>query len=662
MEEKQQNQLILTNFTADDFFTEKPYKLLYSLQLKRFETRQALIAMKKYAASLGVNQLLVQQLWNDYLADQKPAYTIGSNEVVLFPNIGEVIGEGTVFTSGKYQCDERGVSYVGSMGEWIQVLPHPLLPTKRIVDIETNNENLQISYCRIVSNLEKKEAKAPWKHLITSRETLASAQRIIGLSKNGIAVNSENAKEVVKYIAEIENLNYGVLSTQLACSHMGWLSNGQFAPYTDQVVFGGESEEFARLYSQFKGTGDENKWLEIAKKVRAGKSVPARIALAASFAAPLVQKLGALSFFVHFWGTQGTGKTVALMLGASVWGNPLIGGYVKSFAGTKVSQELYAAFCGNLPVFLDELQVISDRKTFDDIIYALCEGVSKGRGAKEGGLQTQKRWATVFMTTGEMSIVNSNSGGGAAVRTIEVNFGGEPFFDDARTVANTLKENYGWAGEKFIHALAEDGTLDALREIQKKFYADLSGDIQDKQVLSASILLAADALANIAIFNDGKSLTVNEIKPYLITQDQADINRRAYAYFVGWLANNAAHYSDEPNDNKGQQYGIIEYDKKLKRNIAYTTKNTFEKIFRDENYPVSSFYQWAKRNGLLKTRRKDANDIQKTIGKISSWCIAVALPDEKKEDEDEQSEQEHAQNDDVKNGFIQVNEEDELPF
>ena len=65
--------------------------------------------------------------------------------------------------------------------------------------------------------------------------------------------------------------------------------------------------------------------------------------------------------------------------------------------------ELYAAFCCNLPVQFDELQVIADRKQYDDLIYMLTEGASKGRGAKEGGLQIQKRWLTCIITNGEMS-------------------------------------------------------------------------------------------------------------------------------------------------------------------------------------------------------------------------------------------------------------------
>ena len=135
------------------------------------------------------------------------------------------------------------------------------------------------------------------------------------------------------------------------------------------------------------------------------------------------------------------------MLAASIWGNPDIGGLAKTFNGTKVSFETMSAFCCNIPVMIDELQIANDnRKNFDELIYMLCEGDSRSRGLKTGGLQLQKRWLTSIITTGETPIIQSNSGGGAAVRTIEVNFKNTPLFGDditARNYAGLLKKNYG---------------------------------------------------------------------------------------------------------------------------------------------------------------------------------------------------------------------------
>lgn len=463
------------------------------------------------------------------------------------------------------------------------------MPVKRVTNIETFEEKLEIAYCR---------GQDPWKNLTVSREMLSSAQKIIGLSRQGVAVNSENAKEVVKYMGVLESLNYDQLPRQNSVSHMGWLQDGQFMPYVKDVSYDGDSPEFLKMYDEFKPTGDEQTWLNIAKEVRKAESVPARIALASSFAAPLVQILGGLPFFVHFWGETGCGKTVGLMLAASVWGNPDVGRYVKTFSGTKVSQELYASFCCNLPILFDELQVISDRKTFDDIVYMLCEGVSKGRGAKEGGLQVQKRWSSCIITTGEMPITQGNSGGGAVARIIEVNFGGMPLFRDARTTANTLKENYGFAGPKFIQMLRKDGVIDALKALQRKFYSELmQEDVQDKQVLSASILLAADALATKAIFKDKHALTVDEIKGYLVSRSETDVNLRCYQWLIGFCAASPRKF-DTTDSAIGECWGQYKED----HGVSYVciNKSIFEDLLKNKGYSAGAFIDWARRKGVLK--------------------------------------------------------------
>lgn len=571
---------LIPDWTIEDFMSERPYEWLYAQKDNKFMLQVLLNKMQIKAKELKFTGFM--KTWNAYVESKSPKATILGSNQTMFPK------QPTQLQCGTYVADEYGVSRLNEMGAEVEVISHPLMPIKRVTNIETFEEKLEIAYCR---------GKDPWKTITVSREQLASAQKIIGLAKQGVAVNSENAKEVVRYMGALESLNYDDLPRQDSVSHMGWLSDGQFMPYVKDVSYDGDSPEFNNMYQEFKPTGDEQTWLDLAKDVRKADSVPARIALAASFAAPLVQILGGLPFFVHFWGETGCGKTVGLMLAASVWGNPDVGRYVKTFSGTKVSQELYAAFCCNLPILFDELQVISDRRTFDDIIYMLCEGVSKGRGAKEGGLQVQRRWSSCIITTGEMPITQGNSGGGAVARIVEVNFGGVPLFTDARGTANTLKEHYGFAGPKFIKMLRRDGVIDAIKALQKKFYGELmQEDVQDKQVLSASILLAADALATKAIFKDKHALTVDEIKGYLVSRSETDVNLRCYQWLIGFCAANPRKFDSE-DTSPGECWGQYKED----HGVAYIciNKSIFEDMLKNKGFSAGAFIDWARRKGLL---------------------------------------------------------------
>ena len=132
--------------------------------------------------------------------------------------------------------------------------------------------------------------------------------------------------------------------------------------------------------------------------------------MASSFASALLEPLGLLPFFVHLWGTTECGKTVALMLAASVWANPKMGEFIHSFNSTTVAQELSATFVNSLPLILDELQIIKDRRDFDNTIYKLTEGIGKNRGTKTGGLQKTGTWQNCILTSGEMPISNPSSG------------------------------------------------------------------------------------------------------------------------------------------------------------------------------------------------------------------------------------------------------------
>lgn len=626
--------------TKENFMDKRLYEWLDSIEDAFFQ-QQMIAKAEDQANKLGFKRFS-KMMRAVIESKKKNKLIIPGNNITLFPDQPKQV------FCGKYTCDDRGISYIGRMGDNIEVCSHPIMPVKRIIDIDSNAEKLDVAYSR----------GGKWRNIIVGRENLASAQKIIQLARNGIAVNSENAKEIVKYITEIESMNYEQLEVQNSTEHLGWLQNGEFAPFCKEVVYGGESSEFSRIFDGFKPTGDFQKWLDIARAVRNGRSIPARMALAASFAAPIVSLCGALPFFVHLWGTQGCGKTVGLMLAASVWGNPDIGaGYIKSFGGTKVSQELYAAFCCNVPVLLDELQVISDRRMFDDIIYMLCEGMSKGRGSKEGGLQLQRRWSTCMITTGEMPIVQSNSGGGAAVRTIEVNYGGEPLFEDARGVANALKENYGFAGRILVEALKDSNIVQTLREVQKKQYQKLSGTIQDKQVLSASLLLAADRLADALIFKDKKYLKVDDIKQYLVTQEEADINYRCYQWLIGVISSNPRRFDSEDNNN-GEMWGIKE------GNTVYIIKTVFDRIVRGEGYSPGAFMTWAKRKKKILVDEYEDNKRltkRKMICGNRVPCVALVLedPDEKEETQPEPEETEDEQK--AYQRFVAVDPPD-LPF
>jgi uncharacterized protein (DUF927 family) len=60
---------------------------------------------------------------------------------------------------------------------------------------------------------------------------------------------------------------------------------------------------------------------------------------------------------------------------------------------------------GDLPIFLDETQLIRDKHQQEAILYTLVNGVGKGRG-RISGTQKTYTWNTVVFTTGEFPLIN----------------------------------------------------------------------------------------------------------------------------------------------------------------------------------------------------------------------------------------------------------------
>ena len=348
----------------------------------------------------------------------------------------------------------------------------------------------------------------------------------------------------------------------------------------------------------------------------------ARIVLAASFASVLVGPCHCLPFFVHLWGGSETGKSLSLVLAASVWANPEIGVYIQTFNATEVGKELGAAFCNSLPLIIDELQLVKDnRKDFDRMIYQLSEGVGRARGRKQGGLQKTPTWRNCVITTGEFPIISANSGEGAVNRTIEVDCHDTKLFDEPKKTATSLYANYGFAGREFVEHLMEDGVIERVQKLQEGLQEALkTGDTMDKQTASAALILAADRLAEEWIFQDSVLLQPDDIRPYLVSKETVNQNARALQYLYDFININQGRFSMDA-DKQGEVWGDLDDD------YAYIIRSKFDQILSDEGYNASAFLGWAKKSGYIQCGKDGKPTVVKKINGRSCRCVFLKLPE-----------------------------------
>ncbi|MFQ7747876.1 MAG: DUF927 domain-containing protein [Eubacteriales bacterium] len=526
------------DYQKEDFSTPEPYEAVLSIS-NPFEREVATNQLAEYAKQVGIGASGFKRMLKTYLESKKQ-----NERMVYVDQVTEFTGQKLELDAGEWQADDFGVSRRGKFGEEI-ACPHPILPVERLVNIDTGVEKLKLAFCK---------GDRRWREVVADKKLLASNNSILELANMGIAVTSENSRALVHYISDLENLNYDLIPERKSVSRLGYIESEGFSPYVDGLIFDGDAN-FRHIFESIRSAGKRREWLELALSLRQG-NVMARIVLAASFASVLVKPCGSLPFFVHLWGGEsGTGKTVALMLAASVWGNPEMGRYIQTFNSTVVGREKLAAFLNHLPLIVDELQLARDGRgklNFD--VYALAEGVGRTRGNKNGGVDQTPTWQNCILTSGETPITGASSGAGAVNRVIEIECRtAHRIIEDGHATAGVLRKNYGFAGREFVEKLYQEDNAQLAAELYKKHFRVLSeNDTTEKQAMAAAVILTADELATDWLFQDGNAVTVQEISGFLASR-AAVSSGGGIRYFCDWAAQNANRLPGQ----RAATYGVI---------------------------------------------------------------------------------------------------------
>ena len=594
-------------YTRDDYLTTtKPFEYLYAHKDNKFELKQLLGVMSAQAQTVGIRNLAA--LFKAYMETVSGTSAPGFNRT-------DFTGQELELDCGSWSASDTGIYGTDKLGFEVVACYHPIMPVQRLVNVDTKVHKVMLAY-----RLGRR-----WETVIEDKNVISDSRSIIGLSKYGIMVNSETSKALVRYLADVEQLNYDTIPEVSSVGRLGWIDGYGFSPYEEDLVFDGE-ETFRTRFESIQEKGSRQAWLDCVRSVRAGKTpgnVVARIVLAASFASVLVKPCSCLPFFVHLWGGSETGKSLSLVLATSVWANPEIGVYIQTFNATEVGKELGAAFCNSLPLVIDELQLVKDnRKNFDKMIYQLSEGVGRTRGQKQGGLQKTPTWRNCIITTGEFPIISSNSGEGAVNRTIEVDCHDTKLFDDPKKTATSLYANYGFAGPEFVKHLMEDGVQERVQKLQDAMQDTLkTGDTMDKQTASAALILAADRLAEEWIFQDGIFLQPEDISKYLVSKEAVNQNARALQYLYDFININQSRFTPEADANQGEIWGEIDGE------YACIIRSKFDQILSDEGYNASAFLGWAKNRGYIHCSKKGEPTKPKRINGRVSRCVWLKISD-----------------------------------
>ena len=485
---------------------------------------------------------------------------------------------------------------------------HPILPVERLKNIETGAEQIKLAYKR----------NGTWHEIVVPKSLIASASKIVALAEQGIAVTSENAKLLVKYLSDVENQNDNFIKIKRSTSKFGWL-NKDFIPFDGDIIFDGDMK-FKQVSESVTTQGSYKTWLDHVRIVRARKRIESKFCLAASFASVLVAPLRGLPFFVDLWGGTEAGKSVALMLAASVWANPDENAFIGDYKSTETALEAKADMLNHLPMLLDDTSNQNRRlaENFESLVYVLCSGKGKTRSNKDIGINRESRWKNCIITNGEKPLTSYVNQGGAMNRILEISCDSY-IFEDPRLTASVVKNNYGYAGREFIKVLKEIG-VEGLTEIQKGFLDELDNDEKmQKQSLSLSIVLTADKIATDYIFKDGEYIDIEEAKQVLIDKNEISDNERCYRFILDRVVANRGRF--DPRNENIEQWGVIE------DNYVLMISTALSRLCKEEGYSRLSFLKWANDKGLIQGNA-GRYDFTKKINGICVKYVKIKILDD----------------------------------
>ena len=605
------------SFEKDDFLTTTPYEALYAYHKEPFTHAAKMEELAAYSVSKGFKGF--KTMYKKYVESLK-----AQSGTIYIDNVTNFTNQPLELNAGDWEADDSGIFKKNGYNDEV-ACPHPIMPVERLVNIDTGEEKLQLAFRK----------GTIWRKIIVSKTVLASSNKVTELAGSGIAVTSQNARAFIQYISDMENMNYYLIPEKKSIGRFGYIPDEGFSPFVDGLIFDGDAN-FKAMFQTVRSRGSETKWLETAAEVRE-MSTTVKIILAASFASVLLEPLNCLPFFVHLWGVDsGTGKTVALMVAASVWGDPAVGAYVKTFDGTVVGMEKTAAFLNNLPFCLDELQLAKDSKgrtTFD--VYKLAQGVGRTRSNRSGGVDLTPTWRNCILTTGESPLTGTASGAGAVNRVIDIECKSAQavIIKDGMRISGAVKRNYGFAGRKFVERLYQPGVIDQVSERYRELFRILSDrDTTEKQAMAAAAIILADELACQWIFSGQQPLTIEQVSEFLASKAAVSAGDRGYKYLCDWVTQNSNKLCGRSENPNIEVLGALEDGR------AYIIRSVFERILQDAGYSTAAMISYLKQSNLIETRGR-ANTKGKRINGIPTECFCLRLPSVELDDEADPDEQ-----------------------
>ncbi|HAG2519664.1 TPA: DUF927 domain-containing protein [Salmonella enterica] len=228
------------------------------------------------------------------------------------------------------------------------------------------------------------------------------------LLRMGVVIPHKQRQALTDYIMESNPKRHA-----LAATATGWHSPDLFVMPGGIIGNGDVVFQSTEAGSQeYTTAGTAEGWRDSVAALCRGNPVP-MMAVCASLAGPLLWLLDVDSGGFHFMGDSSSGKSVAVLVACSVWGEPR--NFKRNWNATSTGLEGLATMRNDTALILDEIGEAPARD-IGGLIYQLGNGTGRQRGKVSGMARPVNVWRTMLISTGEMTVGKHMESGGQHIK------------------------------------------------------------------------------------------------------------------------------------------------------------------------------------------------------------------------------------------------------
>lgn len=526
-------------------------------------------------------------------------------------------------------------------GVWLdedRVATEPIIVVGIATDIETEAERLDLAW----------RWRGKWRTRSIERSAAMDPRRLQKLADYGFPASTENASAVVRYLQSFEAENVALIPHRGTVTRMGWTAAHTFQLGEQSIGDNNVLVAEGGLSDMAQGWQPKGDWAEwrrvISRHLRDRPQV--QLGIYAAAVAPLLRVLDVDGFVIDWSGATSRGKTSALRVAASTWGDPdrLVGSWgTASVVGPQES----AAFLHSLPLILDDTKQVGHRSDIvARMLYDLPGGRERLRGQAGGGLRKVKTWRTVMLSTGEKAVTDFSEDAGARARSLCIR--GAPFGKDCTAnrkateeLVATVRANHGHLGIRLIRYLVEEADHGALRQVYadlRDSYAESAGGSVSRRLAAsvAAIHLAGQLCHDLGCPNEDQLDDAMAIAWDAAMQSGENSDRPAAAWHAinSWCVANADRFdgSRRPSKDPPSQGWAGRWDSDELGIFPQVVKELLERWGYDRDYCLN---EWARRGWLDHAPGRKTKRIR--VDSRPSWLLvfrAAAIRDDLGEPQD----------------------------